>query len=64
MYFFMLIHLYMYVSSEEIIKPKFEKGIVAWFKRWFCCGYKKENEVMAIYKKISQIDDDVWSSDV
>ena len=54
----------MYVPSEEIIKPKFEKGVVAWFKRWFCCGYKKENEVMAIYKKISQIDDDVWSSDV
>ena len=55
----------MYTQSEEIIKPRFERGVVAWFRRWFCCGIIREREVMKIYKEISQVDDKIiWSSEI
>mgnify|MGYP001354589216 CR=1 FL=1 len=55
----------MYTQSEEIIKPRFERGVVAWFRRWFCCGYIRERRVMKIYLEVCQLDDkEIWNSEI
>jgi len=55
----------MYTPSEEILKPKFERGMMAWLRRWFCCGYIRERQVMKIYLEVSQLDDkDIWCGDI
>jgi hypothetical protein len=52
-------------KGGRIEKPRREKGIMAWIKRWFCCGIRRENEVMKIYLGINQLDDnEIWNSDI
>jgi len=53
----------MYIPNEEIKKPKLEKAM-SWIKRWFCCGNKREREVMKIYNEISQLDDKIIWGDI
>lgn len=51
----------MYLANGEVIKPIRKRGVKAWFVRWFCCGVKRENEVMKIYLEINQIEEDkIW----
>jgi len=46
-------------------RPLRRRGIKGWFKRWFCCGIRRENEVMKIYLEINQLDDvEIWNSDI
>ena len=55
----------MYKGSGRIEKPIREKGVMAWIKRWFCCGIRREREIMNIYLQINQIDDEnIWSGDI
>lgn len=54
----------MYLVNGKV-RPMRERGIRAWFVRWFCCGIRRENEVMKIYLEINQKDDDdIWSGDI
>lgn len=51
--------------NEKTIKSRSERGFVAWFKRWFLCGYREERRLMKIYLEISQSgDEDIWRGEI
>ena len=55
----------MYLANGKIIKPRKERGFKAWIIRWFCCGSRKEREIMKIYLEINQMDDDeIWGAGI
>tara|TARA_Y100001935_G_scaffold254867_1_gene265389 strand:- start:124 stop:291 length:168 start_codon:yes stop_codon:yes gene_type:complete len=55
----------MYLPSGKIIKPRRERGLRAWFIRWFCCGIRQEREIMKIYLEINQKDEDeIWCAGI
>ncbi len=55
----------MYLPDGRILKPRREKGFRAWFKRWLCCGFIAEREIMKIYLEINQKDEDeIWGAGI
>ena len=59
---FILIYLYINMMIEEryhakLRKPKRDRGVWAWIKRWFFCGYREERRTMKIYMEICQMDE-------
>ena len=44
-------------AMKERIKPKRERGLWAWIKRWLFCGYREDRRTMRIYMEICQMDD-------
>lgn len=52
----------MYLPDGTILPPRRERGFRAWFVRWFCCGIRREKEIMKIYLEINQRDEDeIWA---